>query len=501
MVTALKSFAPRNYAHKREEDVTRYAWRGFFFKVSRAIKVVTLYGGGTDQIFQGAIYEVENSVPVRAVCHTNFPVGNLREAKLSEAAVLLPGQTYLLATGGLTKGYYYLLDRIDTASLLESESLITEWHPSKDSLPVNGWYDGETHDGYAYYWQATEEDVNYDYTGIIGVAPVKPAVDTNDYIVPDIGFGYEEITEEMPIPQYSPSSYIKLQFTSGDSEPYDMGIYYVDKTQNRVGDGTTRIDARNAVGKYLKDQSFDENHYYPEQGASTLLESILSSAGLTNYYVAANNTLLGFDFPPNKNLLDGIEEIIQYLPGWQLREEVTGKIVIGPPDDAQFTQPSTYTFRRDQDIFSREQVMDDRTIYGRVCVQTEDGTIRVYRPVTTNLGWSPPARKTLYQQVPMGTTSYEAAQIATKLAESLSNSGKVETFLCAFRPQIVPGDAAEILNSDGAKMLGIITQVKHSFGTGGFFTEIVVDSGGRIGKPRFKEIIGSLAPPPASKRL
>lgn len=329
-------------------------------------------------------------------------------------------------------------------------------------------------------------------------------------IDPAINDGYpflrgQAVEPEVPIidddiPAYVPQSSIKLQFTTGDSTPYDMGVFYVDRTQFKVGDGITRINARNAAGKYLKDQSFDENHNYAEQPADALLENILSGAGLMQYYIAETDTRLGFDFPSQKPLLDGIEEVIQYLPEWDLREDVSGRIVIAPRTDPKHVQPETYTFRRDVDIFSREQIVDDRQVYGRVCVQTEDETVRVYRPVTSGLGWSPPARKTLYQTVPDGTTSYEAAQIATRLAESLSNSGRVETFVCAFRPHLMPGDGAEILDSDGAKSLGVITQIVHSFGTSGFYSEITIDSGGRIGKARFSDIVNALQPLPVTEK-
>jgi hypothetical protein len=268
-----------------------------------------------------------------------------------------------------------------------------------------------------------------------------------------------------------------------------------------VGSAGTKIDGRNSIGKYLKDQTFDERCKYPSQAVSTMLEAMLAGAGLTKYYVQPSTVQIGMDFAPNKNILDGIEEILQYLPGWQMREEVDGTIVVGDRTDSHFAQPSRYTFQRDRDIFSREVVTDDRAIYGRVCVHTEDFTVRVYRPVTSDLGWTPPTQKTLYQQVPEGTTSMEAAVIANNLAASMANSGKVETFVCAFRPQIIPGDEAEILEADKSKtMLGVITQVKHSFGVQGFFTEIVVDSGGRVGKPRFKDIVSAFTPPPASKK-
>lgn len=302
------------------------------------------------------------------------------------------------------------------------------------------------------------------------------------------------------LPSYVPQSSIELVFNSGDSADYAMGRYYIDKTQYKVNTASLKADGRNSIGKYFKDQTFDEACKFSSQLVSDMLESILAATGLTDYYVQPSTTYMGMDFAPNKSILDGIEEIIQYLPGWQIREEVSGQIVIAEKTDSHFTQPSRYTFQRDRDIFSRDVVTDDRSVYGRVCVHTSDFSVKVWRPVTSNLGWNAPPKKTMYQQVPAGTTSFEAATLADALADNMSNSGAVETFLCPLMPQIMPGDEAEVLEADSSKtMIGVITQVKHSFGDKGFTTEIVVDSGGRIGKRKLTEIIKSFTPASSTK--
>lgn len=312
------------------------------------------------------------------------------------------------------------------------------------------------------------------------------------------GYPYLRVFEhEAPIiddviPSYPPASYIKLWFQAGDSEKYDMGIFYADKTRFRVGDPGAKVNARNSVGKYLRDQTYDERNNYSPMRLDDLLKKILTGAGITDFYVAPNSTQIGMQFAPNKSILDGIEEILAYAPGWVIREEVTGRVVIGPKDDAEFTQPSRYTFQRDRDIFSREQIKDDQLIYGRVCVHTTDFVVKVYRAVASSLGWLPPAQKTYYQSVPDGTTSQEAAALATELADSMANSGEIETFVCPFRPHLIPGDEAEILDSAGSTFLGVITQVQHDFGAGGFYTTITVDSGGRIGRPRFKDLVNAI---------
>ena len=307
-------------------------------------------------------------------------------------------------------------------------------------------------------------------------------------------FAWQEYIDQEYIPNYPPQSYVELNFTAGDSTPYPMGRFFIDRTQSAVGRETVSIQARNSIGKYIKDQSFDERHYYPTATLKTLLEQILLAAGITNYHVANNSTQVGMEFPPNMDMLTGIQELLKLTPGWIIREEVSGKVVIGPRNDVNFTQPSKYTFYRDQDIFSRESIKDDNDAYGRVCCHTADYSVRVYRPVPSTLGWLPPAQKTLYVQVPDGTRSAEAASLAVELAEQLANSGEVETFVGPYRPHLIPGDQAEIIDADGPNLLGVITTVEHAWSKGGqgFITGITVDSGGKIGKPQLREFIDAL---------
>ena len=297
------------------------------------------------------------------------------------------------------------------------------------------------------------------------------------------------------IPNYPPQSYIELSFTAGDSDPYPMGRFFIDRTQFAVGRETVSIQGRNSIGKYLKDQSFDERNYYPEAALKTQFERALLAAGITNYHVAVNNTPVGMEFPPNMDMLTGIQELLKLTPGWIIREDVGGKVVVGPRNDANFTQPSKYTFYRNRDIFSRESIRDDNDAYGRVCCHTADYSVRVYRPVPSALGWLPPAQKTFYVPVPDGTRSAEAASLAVELAEQMANSGEVETFVGPYRPHLIPGDQAEIIDADGPNLLGVITTVEHSWSKGGqgFITGITVDSGGKIGKPQLREFIDALA--------
>jgi len=305
---------------------------------------------------------------------------------------------------------------------------------------------------------------------------------------------YEEPVPDEIIPNYPPASKIQLRFKAGDSDPLPMGIYYVDRMQFEVGQGSASVDARNSIGKYLKDQTFDERNIYTPTTVQALLTQILTGAGITNYHVGAETTELGMEFSPSQDIMSGINDVLTTVRDWQIREEIAdGKVVVAERTDAAFTQLGKYTFYRSKDVFSRSVTKDDGQTYGRVCVHTSDFAVKVYRPVSSSLGWLPPAQKTLYQQAPDGTTPMAAAALATEIAEQLSNSGEVEEFVGPIRPQLMPGDQAEIIDDDGPRLVGVITTVTHGFGLDGFYTSFTVDSGGKINKPQLSDYLRQIS--------
>jgi hypothetical protein len=173
-----------------------------------------------------------------------------------------------------------------------------------------------------------------------------------------------------------------------------------------------------------------------------------------------------------------------------MQELLDGSIAIGPDNYEKFDQPARYTFYRNRDIWSRKITRDDMSAYRRVCVYTDDRSIKVYKDVSIWEGWSLGVQKTYYMQVANGTTLTDAQEYADELAERLSGVGVIEDFAGPFRPHIQPGDEAEIINQDGrSRLLGLITSVKHSFGKKGFATEFMVDSGGRISRGRICDFI------------
>jgi hypothetical protein len=122
-------------------------------------------------------------------------------------------------------------------------------------------------------------------------------------------------------------------------------------------------------------------------------------------------------------------------------------------------------------------------------VHDSEWTIEVYSDVQSYSGWNLQSNKTLFVQVADGTSLANATAIAENLASRLESVGKVETFTGPFRPQLLVGDGATIIDSEGNTELGLITEITHSFGKSGFTTQFVVDSGGSLGRGRLSDYI------------
>ena len=292
----------------------------------------------------------------------------------------------------------------------------------------------------------------------------------------------------------SPGSKVEFELIMGDSEPYPMGVFYVDRSNFSLLNETVNVDGRNIIGKALGDQSFDEDNTYSYKVLHEILKDILFRANISTDEMLVENTGVnaGYHFEPNMTYLEGIMEIMKALDNWQIKELVDGTVVIGSTNYAGFTRNSTYTFYRDKDIFTRSIVRDDQEAYRRVCVHNQDFSIKVYRDVATYSGWNLQANKTLYVNIPEGTSLFDAQNYANQIANSLQFVGKVESFTGPFRPQLVLGDEAVIVGDNGSNTLGLITEITHRFGKDGFYTDFTVDSGGRLGKGRLSDYIGKI---------
>ena len=292
----------------------------------------------------------------------------------------------------------------------------------------------------------------------------------------------------------SPGSKVSFEFSMGDSEPYLMGTFYVDRSNFSLLNETISVDGRNIIGKALNDQTFDEENTFSYNILHEILKEILENANILMDKMLVENTSVysGYQFDVSMPYIEGIAEILKALDSWQIKELVDGTVVIGSSNYTGFTKNSSYTFLRNKDIFTRSIVRDDQEVYRKVCVHNQDFSIKVYKDVQTYSGWNLQANKTLYVNIPEGTTLIDAQNYADQISNSLCYVGKIESFTGPFRPQLIIGDEATIIGDNGFTNLGLVTEITHRFGKGGFYTDFTVDSGGRLGKGRLSDYIGKI---------
>lgn len=290
----------------------------------------------------------------------------------------------------------------------------------------------------------------------------------------------------------NPGAKIQFLFGAGDVDPeFELGQFFIDRSDFSVGTETASVDGRNTIGKVLNDQSVDEDNEYWYAQISENIKKLFHAATITqDYYLVENTTEQAWhSFTPNTSYFKGLESMLEPLPSWKVRELTDGTIVVGSPTYSGFDTPGIYTFYRDKDVFSRQITRDDAQAYRRVCVHTPDFQDYVYKDVAGYSGWNLQTNKTLYVQVIEGTRRAMLASYADELASRVQDSGKLESFIGPIRPHLQCGDEAIIIDQNGSTSLGLITEITHKFGKSGFSTDLTVDSGGTVGKGRLIDYI------------
>ena len=289
-------------------------------------------------------------------------------------------------------------------------------------------------------------------------------------------------------------SQIILQFSSGSSPGYPMGVFYADSVGFSVGNPTVDIGARNSIGRLLVDQSFNEQNTFPIQLIHLNVEDLLEQAGLDNYWVSNSTYEVGMQFPDDMRLLDGLNEFLKTVLDWKVAEDASGAVGVGFRWDTRFDQAGEYEFLRGTDVWGRNVRRSGEGSYARVCVHTEDWASKVYRDVESHNEWGIPERKTMFVPIANETPLAEIEAVADSIAERVAQVGVIETFDGPLRPHIQIGDTVTIVREGGrADLLGRITALEHNFDArAGAITTFTVDSGGKVGRERLGDYINAL---------
>ena len=283
---------------------------------------------------------------------------------------------------------------------------------------------------------------------------------------------------------------------------YGHGDNGIDRNRSRIGK-TAACIVRNHGGQFIAAHFLEADftaviikRTFEETTLQLNLQEILRLAEVEDFFVGNNTKAWKLRFEPDVTILDGIKRVISLLDGWKVDETSNGVIGVAAATDARFDQPAVYIFERDKTCWSYSVEYDDSEAVSKVCVTCANPENTVYATVPRSKWWVQPSHRTTYVTAADGATLAEITAMAEELAQAIAISGRQESFVGIFTPQLTIGDEVRIISGAKTETLGTVTDVTHNFGKGGFYTAFTVDSGGRKGKARLSDLIGQASEKP-----
>lgn len=281
---------------------------------------------------------------------------------------------------------------------------------------------------------------------------------------------------------FSPGAKLSLALCMGDSAPYQIGVAFLDEVNYEQTASTVPVSGRNVTGYKLASQTFDLNNAFT--GFShEIAAAILELGGVEDYEIQQGTGTHPFTFSYSTKLLDGLKEMFAYYQGWRMVELPDGKIIIGNESFiSSRVSNSYYEFHGEKEVFKRKTKKAADAAYTHILVTGDDGIDPVYLEVTHFPYWALGEHKTAHIEAPSGLTAEELAAYAVAVAKELQYVGMSEAFTSPIRPHLLVGDVASVyyMGDTDATDMGVVTDITHSFGETGFFTDFTVDSGGVV---------------------
>lgn len=295
---------------------------------------------------------------------------------------------------------------------------------------------------------------------------------------------------------FQPGAKVTFKVVVGKEEPYSMCVVYLDSADYNIKSATVPISGRNTIGFKLMQSTFDE---ITELSGPTyeVIAYIMEMAGVTSCIIEQNADNRKHKFDPDQTFMSGLEQICEMYSDWKVVELPDGTVVVGSASFVSNYQANGYyifklyengeggSFTLNRDLFKRKIKRSCDAAYTRVRVTGVDADGNDLQPVIVPVEnykyWNMPKNKTYHESAPDGLTQTELQSYAEDIAAHLQFVGVGEDFTCSLQPHLLVGDVAAFDNGDNTMTpLGIITDVKHSFGKSGFSTDFSTDSGGLL---------------------
>lgn len=299
---------------------------------------------------------------------------------------------------------------------------------------------------------------------------------------------------------FSPSSVMMLGVRYGDSNVVDLGFGYIDQATFAYGGTTVSLSGRNRTGVFLNDQTFEEDLEIAET-PSIAVETIMTKFGLEDYYecdtsadlASGNANIITMKIEAKTTGMQALEALNDIMTNetdgkqWKFEELPDGTIIVGyDAFRSTYNPKGNYVFDGWRDVFA---ISVDRCIDGvyskvRVTGTTTKGKEIGYTyPVKNFRYWDIDENRIYYAEHLEGVSKSALKKYAKALAKQLKYIGKVTTYRMNLKPQLVIGDVARITygeDDDDTKKIGAITEITHTMGDGGYFTEFTATSGGNV---------------------
>ena len=299
---------------------------------------------------------------------------------------------------------------------------------------------------------------------------------------------------------FAPSSVMHLGVRYGNSEVVDLGTGYIDQATFSYGGTSVSLSGRNRTGIYLNDQTFDGD--WEDYGVPSLIvENIMVKFGLGSYYecdTSADGTSGNWNYITLKvetktTAMQALESLNEILTNdtdgkqWKFEELPDGTIIVGYDEfRSQYAPKGNYIFDGWNDVFA---ISVDRCIDGvynkvRCTGTTLKGKEISYTYSVKNFKhWDVDENRIYHADHIDGITKSALKAYAKALAKQLKYIGRIITYRTNLKPQLIIGDVARITygqDEDETKKMGAITEITHTMGNGGYFTEFTVTSGGNV---------------------
>lgn len=298
---------------------------------------------------------------------------------------------------------------------------------------------------------------------------------------------------------FAPSAMLSLGVKYGNSEIVDLGLGYIDQATFEHGGDIVNISGRNKTGVYLRDQTFEEDTELNET-PSRMVEELMDIFDIDDFEVdtSADGTLenpniITLIVDAKTNGMKAFQTLNDLLSDdaagkkWDFEELPDGKIIVGYDEfRSEFNPKSSYIFNGMNDCFAKTV---DRSIDGvytkvRCTGTTTKGKDISYTYNVTNFRfWNAGENRIYHAPHVDGITKTELKKYAKALAKQLKYIGRVITYRMNLKPQLIIGDVAKITygQEEGElEQLGSITEIVHTLGSDGYFTDFTITSGGDI---------------------